>query len=221
MAMLSDRGSTPLISTNAYYGNGLASHTVKNLVNMRVLGFFKQFGRFTPFLFSCLFCQLFAHFLQNQKGQFCALCQDVCVNKFSVKPSSQYSYATKCRVKSTDDENPMTHCDAVGARQRQAHPGRRSGEKLLYPSTPKGSPGSRRIDVSPHRVPARPEAKSALQGRGTGLARWWGHEVLKGPNTSAKVRFTRPRIQQRELQTPLPLSCRTPHCCLTDLQNIG
>ena len=73
MAMLSDRGSTPLISTNAYYGNGLASHTVKNLVNMRVLGFLKQSGRFTPFLFSCLFCALFAHFLQNQQGQFCAL----------------------------------------------------------------------------------------------------------------------------------------------------
>ena len=73
MAMLSDRGSTPLISTNAYYGNGLASHTVKNLVNMRVLGFLNQFGRFTPFLFSCLFCALFAHFLQNQQGQFCAL----------------------------------------------------------------------------------------------------------------------------------------------------
>ncbi len=44
-------------------------------------------------------------------------------------------------------------------------------------------PGSRRIDVYSYKVPARPEAKSALQGRGTGLARWWGHEVLKGPNT--------------------------------------
>ena len=43
-------------------------------------------------------------------------------------------------------------------------------------------PGSRRIDVYSYKVPARPEAKSALQGRGTGLARWWGHEVLKGPN---------------------------------------
>ena len=63
----------PPFSTNAYYGNGLASHTVKNLVNMRVLGFLNQFGRFTPFLFSCLFCALFAHFLQNQQGQFCAL----------------------------------------------------------------------------------------------------------------------------------------------------
>ena len=63
----------PIISTNAYYGNGLASHTVKNLVNMRVWGFLNQFGRFTPFLFSCLFCALFAHFLQNQQGQFCAL----------------------------------------------------------------------------------------------------------------------------------------------------
>ena len=24
-------------------------------------------------------------------------------------------------------------------------------------------------------------------GRGTGLARWWGHEVLKGPNTLAEL----------------------------------
>ncbi len=32
-------------------------------------------------------------------------------------------------------------------------------------------PGSRRIDVYSYKVPARPEAKSALQGRGTGLAR--------------------------------------------------
>lgn len=70
MAMLSDRGSTPLISTNAYYGNGLASHTVKNLVNMRVLGFLKQSGRFTPFLFSCLFCQLFANFSKISRAKF-------------------------------------------------------------------------------------------------------------------------------------------------------
>ena len=70
MAMLSDRGSTPLISTNAYYGNGLASHTVKNLVNMRVLGFLNQFGRFTPFLFSCLFCQLFANFSKISRAKF-------------------------------------------------------------------------------------------------------------------------------------------------------
>ena len=48
-------------------------------------------------------------------------------------------------------------------------------------------PGSRRIDVYSYKVPARPEAKSALQGRGTGLARWWGHEVLKGPNTLTVV----------------------------------
>ena len=66
----SDRGSTPLISTNAYYGNGLASHTVKSLVNMRVLGFLKQFGRFTPFLFSCLFCQLFANFSKISRAKF-------------------------------------------------------------------------------------------------------------------------------------------------------
>ena len=70
MAMLSDRGSTPLISTNAYYGNGLASHTVKNLVNMRVLGFLNQFGRFTPFLFSYLFCQLFANFSKISRAKF-------------------------------------------------------------------------------------------------------------------------------------------------------
>ena len=44
-------------------------------------------------------------------------------------------------------------------------------------------PGSWRMDVYSYKVPARPEAKSALQGRGTGLARWWGHEALKGPNT--------------------------------------
>ena len=48
-------------------------------------------------------------------------------------------------------------------------------------------PGSWRIDVYPHKIPARPEVKSALQGRGTGLARWWGHEVLKGPNTLTVV----------------------------------
>lgn len=59
----------PIISTNAYYGNGLASHTVKNLVNMRVLGFLNQFGRFTPFLFSCLFCQLFANFSKISRAK--------------------------------------------------------------------------------------------------------------------------------------------------------
>ena len=48
-------------------------------------------------------------------------------------------------------------------------------------------PSSRGIDVYSYKVPARPEAKSALQGRGTGLARWWGHEVLKGPNTLTVV----------------------------------
>ena len=77
MTMLSDRGSTPLISTNAYYGNGLASPTVNNLVNMRVRGFLNQFGRFTPFLFSCLFCALFAHFLKNQQSKICALFQSL------------------------------------------------------------------------------------------------------------------------------------------------
>ena len=60
----------PPFSTNAYYGNGLASHTVKNLVNMRVRGFSKQFGRFTPFLFSCLFCQLFANFSKISREKF-------------------------------------------------------------------------------------------------------------------------------------------------------
>lgn len=60
----------PPFSTNAYYGNGLASHTVKTLVNMRVLGFSKQFGRFTPFLFSCLFCQLFANFSKISRAKF-------------------------------------------------------------------------------------------------------------------------------------------------------
>ena len=67
-------------------------------------------------------------------------------------------------------------------------------------------PGSRRIDVYSYKVPARPEAKSALQGRGTGLARWWGHEVLKGPNTLAGVRSHFPGIQQRKLQTLRPCS---------------
>ena len=67
-------------------------------------------------------------------------------------------------------------------------------------------PGSRRIDVYSYKVPARPETKSALQGRGTGLARWWGHEVLKGPNTLAGVRSHFPGIQQRKLQTLRPCS---------------
>ena len=42
---------------------------------------------------------------------------------------------------------------------------------------PKNSPGR----IFSFSLPARPEAQSALQGQGTGLARWWGHEVLKGP----------------------------------------
>ena len=60
-------------------------------------------------------------------------------------------------------------------------------------------PGSRRIDVYSYKLPARPEAKSALQGRGTGLARWWGHEVLKGPNTLTWVRAQRLEMQQWKL----------------------
>ena len=60
-------------------------------------------------------------------------------------------------------------------------------------------PGSRIIDVYSYKVPARPEAKSALQGRGTGLARWWGHEVLKGPNTLTWVRAQRLEMQQWKL----------------------
>ena len=60
-------------------------------------------------------------------------------------------------------------------------------------------PGSRRIDVYSYKVPARPEAKSALQGRGTVAPAqwWWGHEVLKGPNTLAGVRIFRQNKQQR------------------------
>ena len=67
-------------------------------------------------------------------------------------------------------------------------------------SAGRGSPpGSRRIDVYSYKVPARPEAKSALQGRGTVAPAqwWWGHEVLKGPNTLAGVRIFRQNKQQR------------------------
>ena len=184
----------------------------------------------------------------------------VCVNKFSVNPSSPYSYSEM-------GSKIFYRCfevDDVGV-SPQANPSRPPrGQKLLYPTParalrregrpvrpcreahslspcPDGQrqrlrtrkpdpiarvlhprsdntrccpadsswacpPGSRRIDVYSYKVPARPEAKSALQGRGTGLARWWGHEVLKGPNTLAGVRSHFPGIQQRKLQTLRPCS---------------
>ena len=52
----------------------------------------------------------------------------------------------------------------------------------VVPPTPPGPALPAPGESMSYKVPARPEAKSALQGRGTGLARWWGHEVLKGPN---------------------------------------
>ena len=82
-------------------------------------------------------------------------------------------------------------------------------------------PGSRRIDVYSYKVPARPEAKSALQGRETGLARWWGHEVLKGPNTLTGVRAHRLGMQQRKLKSSYSCSCHTLSCCLPVLRSIG
>ena len=60
-------------------------------------------------------------------------------------------------------------------------------------------PGSRRIDVYSYKVPARPEAKSALQGRGTGLARWWA--------TSAKGRDPRRdsvRLRRKAVELSIP-----------------
>ena len=114
----------------------------------------------------------------------------VCVKKFSVKPSSQYRYSfmsesEECRawarrgrttggspdVRISDPNQEWSRCVPLARGKGPASAGRGS------------PPGSRRIDVYSYKVPARPEAKSALQGRGTGLARWWGHEVLKGPNT--------------------------------------
>ena len=59
--------------------------------------------------------EIFQYFIISfLAGPFHLASGNVSVNKFSVKPSSQYGYAAKCRVKSTNDENPMTHCDAVG-----------------------------------------------------------------------------------------------------------
>ena len=59
--------------------------------------------------------EIFQYFIIScSAGPFHLASGNVSVNKFSVRPSSQYGYAAKCRVKSTDDENPMTHCDAVG-----------------------------------------------------------------------------------------------------------
>ena len=59
----------------------------------------------------------------------------------------------------------------------------------VIPPTPPGpalpAPGESMYTRTKYQ--ARPEAQSALQGRGTGLARWWGHEVLKGPNTLTVV----------------------------------
>ncbi len=53
-----------------------------------------------------------------------------------------------------------------GFRRRQTRPGLPEG-KNFYTHTP-----------------ARTLRR---EGRGTGLARWWGHEVLKGPNTLTVV----------------------------------
>ena len=92
--------------------------------------------------------------------------------------------------------------------------------KTSIPIHPRGL-SARRIDVYPQKVPARPEAKSALQGRGTGLARWWGHEVLKGPNTLTGVRAHRLGMQQRKLKSSYSCSCHTLSCCLPVLRSIG
>ena len=86
-------------------------------------------------------------------------------------------------------------------------------------------PSSWRIDVYSHKVPARPEAQSALQGRGTELARWWGHEVLKGPNTLADIQFPLSRKYRNGgfgvADFPVPYFYHTSNCCPWLLQSIG
>ena len=153
----------------------------------------------------------------------------VCVNKFSVKPSSQYSYSEMgsknfYRCFEVDDVGVAAGKPVLAAQRaktsipihprgalrregrpvrpwREAHsayrlaltvkgagygPGSRTPSPAcstpgattpdVVPPTPPGPalPAPRRIDVYSYKVPARPEAKSALQGRGTGLVRWWG-----------------------------------------------
>ena len=96
----------------------------------------------------------------------------VCVNKFSINPSSQYRYSfmsesEKCRawarrgrttggspdVRISDPNQEWSRCVPLARGKGPASAGRGS------------PPGSRRIDVYSYKVPARPEAKSALQGR--------------------------------------------------------
>ena len=168
---------------------------------------------------------------------------EVCVNKFSVNPSSQYSYSFMGPKAQSEEHRTvgaaqkaksfytLPSAKALRREGRPVRPWREAhslspcpfGQRLrlrtrkpdsiarvLHPRSdntrccPADSswacpPGSRRIDVYSYKVPARPEAKSALQGRGTGLARWWGHEVLKGPNTLARERTQRLEMQQWKL----------------------
>ena len=86
---------------------------------------------------------------------------------------------------------------------------------------PKNSPGR----IFSFSLSARPEAQSALQGRGTELARWWGHEVLKGPNTLADIQFPLSRKYRNGgfgvADFPVPYFYYTSNCCPWLLQSIG
>ena len=78
----------------------------------------------------------------------------------------------------------------------------------VVPPTPPGpalpAPGESMYTRTKYQQGRRPSPP--CRGRGTGLARWWGHKVLKGPNTLAVVRSHFPGIQQRKLQTLRPCS---------------
>lgn len=87
---------------------------------------------------------------------------------------------------------------------------------------PKNSPGR----IFSFSLPARPEAQSALQGRGIHAQHgWWGHEVLKGPNTLADIQFPVGRKYRNGgfgvADFPLPYFYRTCNCCPWLLQSIG
>jgi hypothetical protein len=92
----------------------------------------------------------------------------VCVNKFSVKPSSPYSYSKM--------GSKIFHCcfevDGIGDCRRQARPGRPEGKFLLYPylSAPPPPGGQTRSSLAggsqPIALPLRSKAAATDQNAG-------------------------------------------------------